>query len=119
MIGGWQITLGASFTSASYRSARNWSSFKRQWMSGGPPSARQRCWRRRQPRKVGVVEKMWRSGGENEVSTGMTATIGSGGGADLGKEGGGAGAGVDTGAITKGAGVEGSADGDRGLGREI
>jgi len=79
-----------------------------------------------------VVGKMWRSGGENEVSTGMTGTIGSGGGADLGKggggagvgvgsgiEGGGVGAGVDTGATTRGAGVEGSVDGDRGLGREI
>ena len=36
--------------------------------NSGLPSARQRCWRRRRPRRVEVVGKMWRSGGENEGS---------------------------------------------------
>ena len=131
-IGGWQITLGGSFISASYRSG--WtvltksnmitihirqgetsrasrddgckevrlysiivilsksplqlclkypqiSTFSTQALNipqissyihipnSGLPSARQRCWRRRRPQRVEVVEKMWRSGGEKEGST--------------------------------------------------
>ena len=50
-----------------FHSGLKCSSYKHLFNSG-PPSARQRCWRRRQPRRVGVVGKMWRSGGENEGS---------------------------------------------------
>ena len=50
-----------------FHSGLKCSSYKHLFNSG-PPSARQRCWRRRRPRRVEVVEKMWRSGGENEGS---------------------------------------------------